>query len=128
MHVRDAEFAERGPLPCRVLARRLESTVREALGVLRRLRPAAHTRRYVSQGFHVTGLYAVFHVAEHFPQHAGQIIYIAKMKRSRDLGFTKLPVASKHLYQICDGSPRRVLLEDRVSRFCADSFGRYRLL
>ena len=91
MRYRDAEFAERGPLPRRALVRRLEQTVGEALRVLRRLRPEDLTHRYVIQSFHVTGLGAVFHVAEHFSHHAGQIIYIAKMKRARDLRFTKLP-------------------------------------
>jgi len=92
---RDSEFAERGPVPRRRLVRRLEQTVGEALGVLRRLPPAALTRVHTIQGFRVTGLYAVFNVAEHFSHHAGQIIYIAKMKRARDLGFTKLPVGSR---------------------------------
>ena len=30
-------------------------------------------------------------VASHFSYHAAQIIYITKMKRGEDLGFTKLP-------------------------------------
>jgi len=95
VRVRDAEFSERGPLPRRILIRRLRSTVREALRVLRRLPPTALTCRYIIQGFHVTGLYAVFTVAEHFSHHAGQIICITKMKRGRDLRFTKLPNTSE---------------------------------
>lgn len=87
---RDAEFAERGPVPRRVLVRRLRQTVREALRILRRLPPQALTREYAIQGFCVTGLYAVFNVAEHFSHHAAQIIYITKMKRARNLRFTKL--------------------------------------
>jgi len=97
---RDTEFSERGPLPRRVLIRRLRQTVREALGVLRRFPPSALTRRYVIQGFDVTGLYAVFNVAEHFSHHAGQIIYITKMKSARNLHFTKLPATSKRLDHI----------------------------
>ena len=95
VRARDAEFAERGPVPRRVLIRRLQQTVREALAVLRRLPPDALTRHHVIQGFHVTGLSAVFNVAEHFSYHAGQIIYLTKLKRSRDLRFTKLLAASK---------------------------------
>jgi len=94
---RDAEFAERGPVSRRVLVRRLEQTVGEALSVLRRLPPAALTRVHTIQGFRVTGLYAVFNVTEHFSHHAGQIIYINKMKRARDLHFTKLPPAYKRV-------------------------------
>jgi len=95
VRLRDAEFAERGPVPRRMLVRKLEQTVGEALRVLRRLPPAALLRVYAIQGFRVTGLYAAFHVAEHFSHHAGQIIYIAKLKRARDLRFTRLPSASK---------------------------------
>jgi uncharacterized protein DUF1572 len=100
LRVRDAEFAERGPLPRRFLVRRLQQTVREALGVLRCLPPAVLTRRYRIQGFQVTGLRAVFNVAEHFSYHAGQIIYITKMKRARNLRFTKLPASSRRLDHI----------------------------
>jgi hypothetical protein len=88
---RDAEFAERGPMPRRVLVRRLQQTVREALRILRRLPPEALARHYRIQGFHVTGLSAVFNVTEHFAYHSGQIIYITKLRRSRDLRFTKFP-------------------------------------
>ena len=97
VRMRDAEFAERGPLPRRVLIRRLQQTVRESLQILRRLPQEAITRHYIIQGFHVTGLSAVFHVAEHFSYHAGQIIFITKIRRSRDLRFTRLPATSKRL-------------------------------
>jgi Protein of unknown function (DUF1572) len=100
VRIRDAEFSERGPLPRGILIRRLRQTVREALLVLRSLPPAALTRRYIIQGFRVTGLYAVFNVVEHFSHHAGQIIYITKMKRARNLRFTILPAISKRLDHI----------------------------
>ena len=48
-------------------------------------------RKHTIQGLHVTGLEAVFHVSEHFSYHTGQIVYITKLKRSRDLRFTRLP-------------------------------------
>jgi uncharacterized damage-inducible protein DinB len=92
---RDLEFSERGPVPRRVLVRGLRSTVGEACLLLRRLTPAELKRKYTIQGFHVTGLEVVSHVYEHFSHHAGQIIYITKMKRSKDLRFTKLPAIKK---------------------------------
>ncbi len=100
VRVRDQEFAERGPLPRRVLIRRLRQTVREALRVIRSLPSDVLFRVHTIQGFRVTGLYAVFNVTEHFSHHAGQIIYIAKMKRGRDLGFTNLLAAPKRLDNI----------------------------
>jgi hypothetical protein len=48
-------------------------------------------RQYQIQRFRVTGLEAVFHVAEHFAFHTGQIIYATKSLRGEDLGFTRLP-------------------------------------
>jgi uncharacterized damage-inducible protein DinB len=88
---RDREFAEQGPIPRDVLIAQLRRTVREACRVLGRLSDDALARKHRIQGFHVTGLYAAFHVAEHFGYHTGQIIYITKLKRAQDLKFTRLP-------------------------------------
>ena len=88
---RDLEFAERGPIPRQVLVAQLRRTVQEACGVLARLSDDSLLRKYEIQGFHVTGLDAAFRVAEHFGYHTGQIVYIAKLKRARDLRFTRLP-------------------------------------
>jgi uncharacterized damage-inducible protein DinB len=60
--------------------------------VLAKLTDDSLSRKYGIQGYHVTGLDAVFHVAEHFGYHTGQIIYITKLKRGQDLRFTRLPV------------------------------------
>ncbi len=62
---RDREFAERGPIPGRSLID--------------------------IQGFGVSGMYAVSHVAEHFAYHTGQIIFVTKWKLGKDLHFTRLP-------------------------------------
>jgi len=88
---RDAEFAARGSVAGGALLRRLNSTMREADGVLRRLTPQTLARRYRIQGYHVTGLGAVAHVYFHFSYHAGQIIYITKLQQGRNLRLTKLP-------------------------------------
>ena len=88
---RDTEFAALGGVPRDVLAGLLNATWREAEAVLRRLTPAALRRRYVIQGFHVTGLGAVAHVYFHFSYHAGQIVYLTKLQQGKDLRLTKLP-------------------------------------
>jgi hypothetical protein len=95
VRVRAEEFSARRVLPRRVLVAQLTETVREACRVLRRLPPEALTRKYRIQGFRVTGLAAVAHVYFHFAHHAGQIIYLTKFKRGRDLRLTKLPHVSK---------------------------------
>jgi uncharacterized protein DUF1572 len=63
--------------------------------VLDRLSESSLARKYSIQGYHVTGLYAAFQVAEHFSYHAGQIIYITKLKRAEDLKLTHLPPIKK---------------------------------
>jgi len=92
---RDREFAERGPIPRQVLITQLRRTVRDAGRVLARLSDDSLSLKHIIQGYHVTGLDAAFHVAEHFGYHTGQIIYITKLKRAQDLRFTRLPVVKK---------------------------------
>ncbi len=92
---RDLEFSERGPLPRRVLVSRLRKTVEKACGVLGKLSPEDLTRLHTIQKYHVTGTEAVFHVAEHFSHHAGQIILLTKMLTGSNLGFTRLPGEKK---------------------------------
>ena len=92
---RDSEFEERGPISRKVLVARLRATVREACRALARLPEDSLSRKHNIQGFHVTGLYAAFHVTEHFAYHSGQIIYITKLKRAHDLKFTRLPAIKK---------------------------------
>lgn len=92
---RDREFSETGPVSRRILASRLRKTVEEACQVLRKLSSEDLTRPYTIQKFHVTGMEAAFHVAEHFSHHAGQIILLTKMLTGKDLKFTKLPGENK---------------------------------
>jgi hypothetical protein len=95
VRVRDEEFSEQGPLARRVLVGRLRDTVREAGRVLERLPAGALTRNYAIQGFHVTGYGAVAQVVQHFSYHAGQIIYLTKMRGGRDLRLTTLSAVTK---------------------------------
>jgi len=41
----------------------------------------------VIQGYHATGMAAIYHVVEHFSGHTGQIIFATKMLTGEDLGF-----------------------------------------
>jgi uncharacterized damage-inducible protein DinB len=91
---RDKEFAERGPITRDELRKELQHTVRQACGVLTRLKPGELARQRRIQGYDVTGYEAAAHVIEHVAYHAGQIIYITKLKRAKDLGFTQLPSAT----------------------------------
>jgi uncharacterized damage-inducible protein DinB len=86
---RDQEFAESGPLARAKLVRGLRAAVNEACRVLSRLSADDLTETHTIQKLRVTGLNAVQHVVEHFAFHSGQIIFITKQSRNRDLGFVR---------------------------------------
>jgi uncharacterized damage-inducible protein DinB len=88
---RDREFAETGPVARRALLAGLRKTIKEADHVLAALRAPDFMRKYSVQGYRVSGLQIVCHVAEHFAFHTGQIIFVTKLKRGEDLRFTRLP-------------------------------------
>ncbi len=91
---RDAEFSEHGPIPRSTLREQLQKTMKESCRVLSRLDAKDLTRRYRIQHFDVSGYEAAAQVIEHVAYHAGQIIYVTKLKREKDLGFTRLPSAT----------------------------------
>jgi hypothetical protein len=84
---RPAEFAaESGMTPSQLLTV-LGATMDQAAQVLARLTEADLIAPYDIQGYHVTGLEAVYQVVEHFGLHYGQIAYAAKSLTGNDLGF-----------------------------------------
>lgn len=84
---RPAEFAATEGMAAAELLERLGATMAEAAEVLTRLTQADLLARYEIQGYHVTGLEAVYQVVEHFGLHYGQILYISKNLCGEDLGF-----------------------------------------
>jgi hypothetical protein len=84
---RPAEFAAESGLTAAQLLERLGATMNDAAAVLARLTEADLIAPYEIQGYHVSGLEAVYQVVEHFGLHYGQIAYIAKSLSGRDLGF-----------------------------------------
>jgi uncharacterized damage-inducible protein DinB len=84
---RPAEFAQRDTIARDVLLDRLEATLNEAGEMIGRLTEQDLLREMKIQGYDVTGLYAVYHVVEHFGMHYGQIVYIRKLLTGEDLGF-----------------------------------------
>ncbi len=84
---RPVEFAAESGLTASQLLDRLGATMSQSAEVLARLTEADLVSPYEIQGYHVTGLEAVYQVVEHFGLHYGQIAYIAKSLTGRDLGF-----------------------------------------
>lgn len=84
---RPAEFKAQGDISGAVLLAKLSATMEEASEVLFRLTEAELIAPFEIQGYHVTGLDAVYQVVEHFGLHYGQILYITKMLQGKDLVF-----------------------------------------
>jgi hypothetical protein len=86
---RDAEFAARGEVDGAELMDRLDSTVREAIAVLKAVKPARLMETIQRQNYQVTILEGIFTCVEHFGEHTGQIIFATKLLTGQDLGFYK---------------------------------------
>lgn len=84
---RPAEFSQAGGVAKAALLEQLGATIQEAATILAGLTDEELKAPYEIQGYHVTGLDAVYQVVEHFGLHYGQIAYITKMLRDADLGF-----------------------------------------
>ncbi len=84
---RPAEFSRTGGESAAELLGALDNTMREAAAVLEGLTEEELRSPYEIQGYHVTGLEAVYQVVEHYGLHYGQIAYITKMLRDTNLGF-----------------------------------------
>jgi len=84
---RAAEFARREPVDRDDLLALLTEAVLEAEAVIARTDPGDLNERRAVQGRTVTALEAIYHAVEHFGMHTGQILYIAKLRAARDLGF-----------------------------------------
>jgi uncharacterized damage-inducible protein DinB len=82
---RPLEFSEREGISAGELLKRLSATLSEASDVLKRLTADELAAPMEIQGYHVTGLDAVYQVVEHFGLHYGQILYIVKMLTDADL-------------------------------------------
>ena len=87
---RQKEFDARAGLSKQEAWKRLEETVRQAVGVLRGMDPKELLRERPIQKYHPTGLQAVFHVVEHFSYHTGQIVFATKLYKHADTKFYNL--------------------------------------
>ena len=84
---RQAEFDERQVIGKEKLVSKLLMTMAMAREVISNLPEKELLRVRPVQTFEETGLSILIHVTEHFSYHTGQIAYITKMIRDKQLGF-----------------------------------------
>ena len=84
---RPAEFSRTEGIPREALVAMLSATMERVSNVLAQVTEADLQAKLDIQGYHTTGLEAIYHVVEHFALHFGQVAWITKMLRGEDLGF-----------------------------------------
>lgn len=97
---RAREFAARGGPAAKELAAQLKAGIDEARRILDQLPDDQLRRRVCIQGYDLTVLEAIYHVVEHFAQHAGQIIYATKHFTGADLGYYRHLDRPRHAEQV----------------------------
>jgi len=96
IRARDAEFAALGGMSKDQLWLKLSETVQQACSVLEQLPPEQLSTTVRPQNYDVTILEGIYHVVEHFAQHAGQILYATKALTGTDLGFYRHLTGAAH--------------------------------
>ena len=86
---RDEEFAARGGLKPAELAEKIHSVIEDAIFIIRAQTAERLAEIILPQGYNVSVLEAIYHVVEHFSQHAGQIMFATKLILDQDLGYYK---------------------------------------
>jgi hypothetical protein len=84
---RPAEFSRKDGITPAALVDQMEKTMASAAAIFSALTKADLHTHFDIQGYHVTGLHAVYQVVEHFGLHYGQISYITKLLLDSDLSF-----------------------------------------
>lgn len=84
---RPAEFSRTEGIPPAELLQRLAGTMAQADDVLASLTEQELKATFKIQGYRMTGLEAAYQVVAHFGLHYGQVAYITKMMRDKNLSF-----------------------------------------
>jgi uncharacterized damage-inducible protein DinB len=84
---RQQEFDERTHLSKEQLWETLNTTMQDLAPVMDAVTPADLMTKRPVQTFEESGLTILVHVTEHFSYHTGQIAWITKMLKARQLGF-----------------------------------------
>lgn len=85
--VRDEEFAAKGGYTKTQLFDKIRSTINTACEVINNASPEELMRLRSVQGFEYSGMGNVIHVTEHLSYHVGQIAFLTKVLKDKDLAF-----------------------------------------
>ncbi len=84
---RQQEFDEQGPVPVAKMLADMEQLMIEVDAILDNTTSADLLEVRNVQGYQESGLSILVHITEHFSYHIGQMTYIVKMLKDKDMGY-----------------------------------------
>jgi uncharacterized damage-inducible protein DinB len=85
--VRDEEFSVQGGYTKEQLFKKLTATIEDAVRIMQALDDGELMCIRSVQGFQLSAIGSILHVAEHYSYHTGQIALITKLITNKNLGF-----------------------------------------
>jgi uncharacterized damage-inducible protein DinB len=85
--IRDEEFSMKGGYTKEQLFKKLTATIENTVHIMQILDDGELMRIRSVQGFQLSAIGSILHVAEHYSYHTGQIALITKLITNKDLGF-----------------------------------------
>jgi uncharacterized damage-inducible protein DinB len=85
--IRDEEFSMKGGYTKEQLFKKLTATIENTVHIMQILDDGELMRIRSVQGFQLSAIGSILHVAEHYSYHTGQIAVITKLITNKDLGF-----------------------------------------
>ena len=84
---RQLEFDEQGPVSTKKMLADMDQLMVEVNAILDNTTSADLLEVRNVQGFQESGLSILVHITEHFSYHVGQMTYIVKMLKDKDMGY-----------------------------------------
>ena len=84
---RQKEFDEKGPVPVEQMLSDMDKLMEEVNQILNTTSTNDLLEVRNVQGYHESGLSILVHITEHFSYHVGQMTYIVKMLKDKDMGY-----------------------------------------
>ena len=87
LRARDLEFSTEGGFSKKELLEKINQVVLDAVEIINNCNEAQLLKIRKVQGFELSGIGIIIHVAEHLSYHTGQIAFWTKYLKDQDLGF-----------------------------------------
>lgn len=84
---REKEFSALGGPTKNELKEELESTLKQAIGIIKNISEEELLKIRLVQGFRLSGIGIIIHVVEHYSYHTGQVVFWTKLLKNHGFDF-----------------------------------------